>query len=72
MTYLPQLHTNLAISGNLARLLAGFYIVGTEEAFTISVQVYFYPCPEEEWSIMVELSAGFSSTFKLLAENCVS
>ena len=28
--------------------------------------------PEEDRSVMVEMSAGYSSTFKLVPENCVS
>ena len=37
--------------------ISGHTVVGTEEPFTISVQVYFYPCLEEERNIMVELLA---------------
>ena len=33
--------------------------------------VMYYLCPEQDRSIMVETLGGFSSTFKLVPENCV-
>ena len=45
--------------------------VDDNPADVLTAMLWFIQC-KEDWSITVEMSAGFSSAFKLIPENCLS
>ena len=63
--------------GNLLQVMqfSGASLKGDENPPSVSTVMLWSSVhlrPEEDRSIMVETSAGYSSTFKLVPENCIS